>query len=108
MKNRLKSTYISLIALIAFAAVPALASASPVLTRAGVAVATGSAITGQSTTVLFTTSSGTITCQTADLAGTLTKNNGTEVEGEITSASYTGTGTSGRCNSTISDLLGGT
>jgi len=108
MHKKLMAACVSLVAFAAFAIAPALASASPVLTSGGSAVAVGSTITGQSTNTLLTTTSGTITCQTADLAGTLTTNNGTEVAGEITSASYTGTGTSSRCTSTISDLLGGT
>lgn len=108
MNLKLKLVHFSLVAFAAFAIAPALASASPVLTKSGVALAVGSPVTGQSSNVVLTTSSGNITCQTADLAGTVTQNNGTEVKGEITSASYTGTGTSGRCTSTISDLLGGT
>jgi hypothetical protein len=85
-------------ALVAFAALalPAIASASPVLTENGVAVAVGQKITGtQVGTSSLTTTDGTRTqleCSTGTMTGELVKNNGTEIEGKITSALFGGTG----------------
>lgn len=85
-------------ALVAFAALalPAVASATPVLTENGAAVAVGKKITGtQVGTSKMTTTDGTRTqleCSTGVMTGELTKNNGTEIEGKITSALFGGTG----------------
>src|SRR5690349_14467750 len=47
--------------------------------------------------VKFTGANGTIACTSAVLTGTLTKNNGSELEASLTSSSITGTGGDGRC-----------
>jgi hypothetical protein len=94
------------LALAAFAAVPAVASASPVLTDPKGAVAVGSKITGVlSETSKFTTGSGNVECTAADLTGQVTENSGTSIKGEILTASFTGDdATESRCTSTIGDL----
>lgn len=77
-------------------ALPATASASPVLTENGVAVAVGKKITAtQVGTSKFTNTEGTRTqleCSTGTMTGELTKNNGSEIEGKITSLLFGGTG----------------
>jgi hypothetical protein len=90
-------------ALVAFAVAPAMASASPELqTSGGVKVATGTTIKATNTEpTVFTTTSGNITCTSATLEGPLVTNSGKAVEGNIETATFTGTGTSGRCTSTI-------
>lgn len=87
------------VALVAFAAVPALASASPVLTNPpGTAVPVGTAIVGTNIgNTVMTTSLGNIECQKSTVTGKVTKNNGTEIEGNIESASFTGSGSGGAC-----------
>jgi hypothetical protein len=87
-------------ALVAFAAVPAVASAAPELVNgAGTKVATGSAITGTNVgNTVMTTSIGNVECTTAVMSGTLTKNSGTEIEGDIESASFKGTESGERCS----------
>jgi hypothetical protein len=90
------------LALVAFAAVPAFASASPVLTEAvegsNVTVPVGTFINGTNVgNTVMTTSLGNIECQTSVITGKVTKNNGTEIEGTIETASFTGTGAEGKC-----------
>jgi len=102
-----KKLIMACMAIAAFAAfvVAPVASASPVLTHnpaAPTAVAAGSSITGTNTihkgeageeTVNAVFTGGfNVTCAEASLAGTLTKNNGTEIKGEIPvgGAKYTG------------------
>jgi hypothetical protein len=106
MYKKLMLACMAIAAFAAFVIAPA-ASASPVLTETttgGPALAVGSSITGKNTgNTVFSGSGLTIECSNADLKGTLTKNNGTEIAGEIPagSASFTGTGTSGDCTSNL-------
>jgi hypothetical protein len=83
-----------LAALVAFA-VPAVASASntPLVVENGTAVPVGTKIVANNTEVTkMTTSIGTIECSTATMTGELTKNTTGTVEGNITSAVFSGTG----------------
>jgi hypothetical protein len=79
-------------ALVAFAAVPAMASASPELqTSGGVKVATGTAIKATNNgNVVFTTGSGNITCTAASMTGEVVENSGGNIKGTIKTASFTG------------------
>ena len=85
-------------ALVAFAVAPAMASASPVLQESGVNVATGTKIvaTNEGNTI-FSTNLGNVTCTGSTLTGTLTTNSGKLIEGDLESASYTGSGAGGDC-----------
>jgi hypothetical protein len=84
-------------ALVAFVAMPAVASASPELVENGARVATGTKITAKNSgNVRLTTSIGTLTCTEAHMGGTLVTNSGKLVEGTIESASFTGPG-GGKC-----------
>jgi hypothetical protein len=86
------------LALVAFAAVPALASATPVLKDSKGTVAVGSLIAGTNIgNTVMTTSLGNIECQSSVVTGKVVKNNGTEIEGNIETATFTGTGSEGRC-----------
>jgi hypothetical protein len=80
-------------ALVAFAVVPAVASASPELqTSGGAKVATGTAIKATNVgNVVFTTSVGNITCTSASMTGEVTENSGSSIKGTIKTASFTGT-----------------
>lgn len=92
----------TVIGLLAFAAVPAMASASPVLKEGTTTVPIESSIQGtNSGSILLTTSFGTVTCTQSTLAGKLTTNSGTSIAGDITAASFTGTGSGGACASTF-------
>jgi hypothetical protein len=51
--------------------------------------------------VKWTSGSGTATCSSALLKGTLAKNNGSEVEAEISSASFSGGGSDERCGGSL-------
>jgi hypothetical protein len=91
-------------ALVAFTAIPAVAAASPVLTApTGTAAAVGSSVTGVNTEAAkFTYTGGEVICTTADLGGKVTVNNGTQVEGNIESASFKGTeGAEELCSSSL-------
>jgi hypothetical protein len=78
----------------AFAVVPSLASAKPVLTHpTGTVLATGTKITATNVgNITLSNGLGHVTCSTAILTGTLTQNNTTNgIKGEITSAKFGGT-----------------
>jgi hypothetical protein len=103
MQKKLITSVASLVALAAFMVVPALASASPVLTENGVALATGVKIQGTSTTsIVFDTgsSSTTVTCAKSVLTGSVIKNKENHIEGTITAASFTNA-TGGECSSPL-------
>jgi hypothetical protein len=79
-------------ALVAFAVVPAVASASPELqTSGGAKVATGTAIKATNVgNVVFTTGFGSITCTKAEMTGEVVENSGTSIAGTIKTAHFTG------------------
>lgn len=116
MHRKLIAVCTSLAALTALV-VPAIASASPVLTdivkegekEVVKTLAVGASIraTNSGNTIL-TTTAGNVTCSTAQLNGTVSSNTGTFIAGNITSASFTGTGASSRCTTGIPDGTGGT
>ncbi|HWO82793.1 MAG TPA: hypothetical protein VNM38_03260 [Solirubrobacterales bacterium] len=87
-----KKLMTGLLALVAFAALalPALASAKPVLKEAGTPVATGTKIVGTNVgNTVMTTSFGSVTCDTSILTGTLTVNStASGVEGDIETARF--------------------
>ena len=93
------------IAAFAALAIASTASASPVLTHpTGTVQATGATITGTNVgnTLMTDTNGKAITeCTNASLTGELTKNSGTAIEGNVTAATFTGTGTEGNCTGTF-------
>jgi|SRR5215218_138054 len=89
MNKKLITACLALVAFAAMAVVPALASASPVLTNGSTPVVTGSKILGKNTgNTKFTTSIGTVECTNAKMTGTLTVNSGTSIEGDIETAEF--------------------
>jgi|SRR5215218_8213511 len=89
MHKKLITACLALVAFAAMAVVPALASASPVLTNGSTAVTTGTKIIGKNTgNTKFTTSLGTVECTNAKMTGTLTTNSGTSIEGNIETAEF--------------------
>ncbi|HET7506938.1 MAG TPA: hypothetical protein VFJ53_01140 [Solirubrobacterales bacterium] len=104
MSKKLMTGLLALVALAAMA-LPAVASASPELTSpTGTTAAVGSKITAVNIgdTLMTDTSGNVITrCSTVDLSGELTKNSGTAIEGNVTTASFTGTGSEGNCTGTF-------
>jgi len=100
MYKKLTMACMAVAALAAFGIAPA-ASASPVLTNAGVAVPVGTSILGTSTETPAFTGAFNVTCSKAVLTGTVTKNSGTNIEGTVPvgGAVYVGTGTGGDCTS---------
>jgi hypothetical protein len=96
-------------ALLAFAAMPAVAAAtnSPELTENGTKVEVGKSI--QATSVgetLLTDSSGNVVlrCDTATMSGSVTKNDGSNVEGNITAANFHNTG-GGGCSGSLGSTV---
>jgi hypothetical protein len=79
-------------ALVAFAVVPAVASASPELqTSGGAKVAVGTPIKATNVNpVLFTTPFGNISCTHSELTGEVVENSGSSIKGTIKAASFTG------------------
>jgi len=121
-----KKLMTGLLALVAFAALalPAIASASPEIgeTTAG-GVWDKLAVHNPAKTcteepsgcikatnvgeTLMTNSSGSVLtrCTTAVLTGELTKNSGTEIEGNVNSATFTGSGSESRCTATFGNSI---
>jgi hypothetical protein len=92
----------TVIGLLAFAAVPAMASASPVLTENGVPVSTGAKILAtNSGNITLTSSIGTVTCTKSQMTGTVKTNSGSTIQGQIETASFTGSASENRCSSTF-------
>jgi hypothetical protein len=94
-------------ALVAFAAMalPAIASASPVLTSEGKTVPVGTSIFGTNTGETLFEGGFNVKCTHAILTGSVSTNNGSEIAGEIPAgnASFTGTGSGGDCTSALGD-----
>ena len=104
MQKKLITACLALVAFAAMAVVPALASASPILTSEpnGAAVPVKTKIVARNVgNTRMTTSLGTIECTKASITGEVTANSGTEIEGTITSASFTGTGAEERCTTSF-------
>jgi hypothetical protein len=95
MKRKLFAALMALAAFAAFAVIPSLASARPVLTHpTGTVIPINTKIRAHNVgETVMTTPFGNVTCSTATMTGTLKKNNTAEgVEGEVTSATFAGTG----------------
>jgi hypothetical protein len=89
--------------LIALALAPT-ASASPVLTEGGTALAVGSSVSAKNTgNIVFSGAGLTWECSKVTLGITLTENSGTSIKGEVKvgDANFTGTGTSEDCTSNL-------
>lgn len=96
MSKKLITACLGVLALAAFA-LPAAASAanSPVLTHpTGTVLGKGASIDGHNTTLIVLKSGSTVLteCSSATLTGTLTKNESNTVEGNIETATFSGTG----------------
>jgi hypothetical protein len=101
MSRKMIAGFISLVALVVFGAVPAMAFASPELqTSAGAKVAVGTEIKGTSGNLVFTTAKGNLECKESVLSGAVTENTGTHIQGTISKASFTAVG-GGKCATTI-------
>src|SRR4051794_30503278 len=92
-------------ALMAFAAMPAIASAtnSPELVENGTRVEVGKFIqaTNSGNTLMTDASGNTIlSCEVATMTGSVTKNDGSNIEGNITAATFKNTG-SENCSGSI-------
>ncbi|MGN6588616.1 MAG: hypothetical protein ACTHKT_14280 [Solirubrobacterales bacterium] len=100
-----KKLMLACMAIAAFAAfvIAPVASATPVLTEGTTAVAVGSSIKGTNTgATKFTASTGTVVeCSHAEFKGTVTKNSGTKITGEIPagSSSFSGSAAESKCTS---------
>jgi hypothetical protein len=96
LMNRKLITVGMALAAVAALVLPGTASAAndPQLTDAGTLVPTGASIAGTIVNPSLTTTSGTsiLNCSTAKATGKVLKNSGGTVEGEITTATYSGTG----------------
>jgi len=95
MRSKLIAACMALAAFTAFAIVPAMASAAnnPLVVENGTAVAVGTKILATNVgNTKMTTSLGTVECSKSVLTGELTKNTTGAVEGNITSAEFSGTG----------------
>jgi hypothetical protein len=101
MHRKFIAACVALFAFAAFAVIPALASASPVVTETGKKVEGEPLIVAtQASTIELETSAGFVKCSKSTLTGRLKANTGTTIQGQITSSSFTGTsGTGTQCES---------
>jgi hypothetical protein len=94
---------------VTFVVLPSMASAAndPDLTYpTGTLLSTSSKIRAHNVGELkLTTSEGTYTCSYGETTGTVTKNNGTEVEANITTGAYAGTGVEDKCTTSGSPII---
>ncbi|HET9591703.1 MAG TPA: hypothetical protein VFP17_02200 [Solirubrobacterales bacterium] len=96
----------SLVVLMALFVIPGAASGATTLTEAGKAVASGETVNLTTTSLFFTSASGSMTCTTASLKGIVHQNEKGLIKITIISGSVGGTGTKGaneepRCTSTL-------
>jgi hypothetical protein len=100
MQKKWITTCVAIAAFAAFVVAPA-ASASPVLTSEGKAVAVGTSVTGSNTGIFKFEGGGgyTIDCSSVDLAANVTGNSGTKIQLEAAAGGFTtsGTATGGDC-----------
>ena len=107
MYKKLIAACMALAALAAFAAMPAISSAAELgeTTTGGVfsKIEPPKPIRAHNVGVakMFLSTGGVVECSNDSLTGTLTKNNGTEVEGTVETASYKGTESEERCVSPL-------
>lgn len=102
MRSKLTAACLALAAFAAMALVPAGASANPLLTDAGGTVKVGSTIEATNVgNITLSSGLGNISCQSSTLTGNVTANTAGNINGDITKATFTGTGANGHCTSTI-------
>ncbi len=89
MHRKILGICAALVALAAFAIVPAMAAASPALTDAGVLAPTGTKVvaTGEETSK-FTSGFVSVECSKSALTGTLTSNTGSNIQTTVESATF--------------------
>jgi hypothetical protein len=107
MHKKLITACISLVVLGAFIVLPATAMASPVMTTSkGVAAPVGTKYRGTTIgpTKMTINGGGVIECSAGVNSGTLTKNTGTQIEGEIETLEVSGTGSGGDCTSSLGNF----
>jgi len=106
MHRKLIATCVALVALGAFAVIPAIASASPVLNEGGTALATGTKITAIGETAessKFTSGFITVECNDVLLTGTVHTNSGTHIKVDVSKATFNSEsgGVTGDCTSSL-------
>lgn len=111
MAKKFITACMAVVAFAAFGVLPTFASAanSPQLTHpTGTLLAKGTKIKGTNIgeTLMTDTSGNVLTrCTSATLTGELTKNESNTVEGNVSSAAFSGSGTEGRCTATFGDSI---
>src|SRR4051794_2689505 len=103
MTSKLITASMALAVLLAPFSLPAIASASPVLTESGVNVAAGSAVQGQNESSTEFIGGFGVGCSYTRMVGTVTENSGTSIKLTIPSGGVTlkGTATSEDCTSPL-------
>lgn len=97
------SLLLAAVAVVALA-VPAFASAAAITDGSGNLLANGTLITGTSTNATTVTSLGTLTCETVNVKGEITTNNGSTVEGNSSGESETSNCKLGKKTIAITDI----
>jgi hypothetical protein len=104
MHKKIIAASLGVIALAAFALAPAVASAVVLTDKTGV-VPGNALLRGTNTGILVWTFSGNkIECSTSTMEGAVVENSGTAFKWNVTGASFSGTGTSGDCTSSLGSI----
>jgi hypothetical protein len=105
MHRKLLMSCVSLLVLTGLLGLPGMASASPVMTTSKGAVApVGTQYKGITIGATVMTVGFNLQCTAGVNSGVLTKNTGTEIQGEIKTLELSGTGAGGDCTSVLGDF----
>jgi len=95
MSKKLYAAFVPLVALVAFSAVPAVASATLTLNTGGVPLAAGAEIRGESSNLVFKAPGSTLKCESNVVVGKLTTNKKASDKANLAEGEFTG------CESTL-------
>jgi hypothetical protein len=101
MSSKIMTPLLALLAVAAFAVMPAMASAATVTLHAGgVELPAGSPLVGESANLVFVTGAGNLECSSNVITGELTSNKKATIAGNIETGSFTGLEGGGACHTT--------
>ena len=101
MSRKIMTPLLALLAVAAFAVLPAMAAAATVTLHAGgVELPAGSPLVGESSNLVFKTAVGNLECSSNVISGELTSNKKTTIAGSIETGSFTGLEGGGACHTT--------
>jgi len=101
MSKKLYAAFVPLLAVVAFSALPAVASATLTLNTGGVPLTAGAEIKGESSNLVFKAPGSTLKCASNIVKGTLTTNKKASDKVNLTEGAFTEPLAGGLCESTL-------